>query len=86
METQGKAGSPPAPFVHAIAGFQDGHRLQVRAVESSSMKAFQSPADQDVAVSSVIDWFGTSFQENPGRPPAGLTGKPPVASTGRSGR
>jgi hypothetical protein len=81
METQGKTGAPPAPFVQAMAGFQDGHRLQVRGVESTSMKAFQSPSDQDVAVSSVIEWFTTSFQDDPDRPAGSLSAQPPAVST-----
>ena len=39
----------------------NGHRVELRQVESTSMQAFQSPAEQEMTVTTVLEWFDASF-------------------------
>jgi alpha/beta superfamily hydrolase len=53
----------------------DGHRIELRRVESTSMQAFESISEQEVALESVIEWFDASF------PRGGSAGDGPIPST-----
>jgi hypothetical protein len=61
METRSKLVGDMPRFVAELQANSSGHRIEMQGIESTSMQAFQSLDDQEVAVTSVVEWFGRSF-------------------------
>jgi alpha/beta superfamily hydrolase len=65
IETQSAlAGQIPA-VMQELQGSSNGNRVELRRFESTSMQAFQSTSEQELAVSAVIEWFDASFPKLP---------------------
>jgi alpha/beta superfamily hydrolase len=61
METRSKLVGDMPRFVADLQAKSSGHRIEMQGIDSTSMQAFQSLADQEVAVTSVVEWFVRSF-------------------------
>jgi hypothetical protein len=70
METRSKLVGDMPRFVAELQANGSGHRIEMQGIDSTSMQAFQSLADQEVAVTSVVEWFDRSFA--PSASPVGV--------------
>jgi hypothetical protein len=61
METRSKLVGDMPRFVAELKANNPSHRIEMKGIDSTSMQAFQSLADQEVAVTSVVEWFERSF-------------------------
>jgi predicted alpha/beta-hydrolase family hydrolase len=69
------AGEIPA-VIQDLQRASNGHRVELRQVESTSMQAFQSPAEQEMTVTTVLEWFDASFPGASGEEEALEPGQP----------
>ena len=61
IETQSAlAGQIPA-VMEELQSSSNGNRVELRRFESTSMQAFESLSEQEVALDAVIEWFDASF-------------------------
>ena len=65
------AGEIPA-VMDELQGTSNGNRVAFHRFESTSMQAFQSPAEQEITVSMVTEWFDASFSKSRSTAEAGL--------------
>jgi pimeloyl-ACP methyl ester carboxylesterase len=61
METRSKLAGDLPRVVRGLQAAGLGHRVELRGIDSTSMQAFQSLADQVEAVDAVADWFTRVF-------------------------
>jgi dienelactone hydrolase len=49
-------------YAAALAQMPQTGRLEMRQLESTTLRAFEHPEDQEFAIESVVDWFTDSFR------------------------
>ena len=61
VETRSKLAGEMPRIVESLQAGSDGHLVEMRGVDSTSMQAFQSLEDQAETVEMVTEWFDRSF-------------------------
>lgn len=79
IETDSALAGQLPEVMHDLQASGGDHRVELRSVESTSMQAFESIAEQEIALEAVIEWFDSSFDPSAHR---GTTEAPSSASAG----
>jgi alpha/beta superfamily hydrolase len=65
IETQSALAGQIPSVMDELRSSSNGNRIELRRFESTSMQAFESLSEQEVALETVIRWFDLSFSERP---------------------
>lgn len=65
IETKSALAGDLPTVMRELERASNGTRIELRQIESTSMQAFQSVSEQELTVSTIIDWFDASFPSAP---------------------